>query len=1106
MAILSKETLKRSSPEAAGRKPLFDEGEVDSSEVQKGIKDTRDNYERAAEAENSNKAEKAPAAYSKLAKFLYRSQMLDRDQFQVKDQEKETLLAGLSVFRERMYKDGLEQTDQADRAMALTIYAGMLKSLGIKPGYSEDDAKLMCSTVADHKSADKTLRHGFLLKHLGLFDDDATQDKIKKKVGGFWRNGHEDATKKVVRLGRMEALGLWENDELAENYNELRDSIDMQFVVYQQEKDMPAFARLYSLSQGLADKLGSRGWAMKEKHRDKIRERRVVYKDKQEWDKYVPYAARLKKIDTYDASRRQNVGGGDQAIVEEVPPPAELAASEPVITPEPLKPESSQPSEQVPPEATPGKAIEASRTYNDKHYFEGAIPDGFKDLGRRGQIQENGEVQAGIKEILVVNRETDSQLAAMIGEVKREVLNKSPEEAALLIAQRVYKRIRPNLDYKYTRGSEVNIGEVEDGVCRHGSLLFQVLATEAGVKSVLRRGVMDEGSEKRHGLHVWNEIEVEEHRYVVDIMNPPEELRKKGFGNMKFDEFKAAGGFWEVAAKDGKQVWEGDYRAPWEYKLIDDETIVYGMPEPASSAGAEPEKAPVSEAIRTIEEWLKHREPLPKAEEWKNLTPDQRWALRRKQLDMIVAMRKARDSSGPGSEAAGQLARSLSIEHSQYLRFNNFDEMGLQEGDTFLFLNPLAKGLVERKIIRLARDPIKPGGGELELGVMEVSGHENLTKSFDQLVNDDSYRFGLYDRVKKDDPVKSEGGKVEIPAAPAATPAVSKAGLGSEPVEVSQNVPVAETSLPAAEKGAVSLVEKIVGHIHPKTNEAHPRTVPASADELEWLDHADHLLTEVQAKLMDNKVALTTLSKTDLAKNIGRFMEDYNKETAERGGTWSPAADSKAWSAEFELNYLREKPKVLKELLEFWKGSGTNVIQKAKQPISPVVPPSSEQSPPVAEPVGQPEKVSSETPAVPVGDGLPDVPELNEFRERVEQMTEAEARQKAQTLLQELYATSAGTNTAELVAVDGSRSKKLGSSVDLLTNLLKGPSESKLVWARIPVTIRKHLKDFNKNYAQPPRSANISREQLMEMRQAHVLLKKLWQFIEADKPTNRKAS
>ncbi len=225
-----------------------------------------------------------------------------------------------------------------------------------------------------------------------------------------------------------------------------------------------------------------------------------------------------------------------------------------------------------------------------------------------------------------------------------------------------------------------------------------------------------------------------------------------------------------------------------------------------------------------------------------------------------------------------------------------------------------------------------------------------------------------YERKEKPSPAKPDE-KFSVENLGVLTPAEAESvppagaekggGSGSEDDKLPLNVPLVEAPPLSAEQRGASLVDKVIGHVKPKTNEAHPRTVPASADELEWLDHADHLLTEVQAKLMENPAALNGLRDTDLSKNIDRFLEDYDKETTERGGTWRPAADSKAWSAEFDLNYLREKPKMLKALIEFWKSSGAGVIQKTEQPVLPV---SREESPPAAEQVGQPRQPKPESP------------------------------------------------------------------------------------------------------------------------------------------------
>jgi len=74
-------------------------------------------------------------------------------------------------------------------------------------------------------------------------------------------------------------------------------------------------------------------------------------------------------------------------------------------------------------------------------------------------------------------------------------------------------------------GFEVLLGSLAKacgaGVCRHRSLLFKMMADEAGLKTALVRGnMLFPGG---YGGHAWNELHLRDGEVrIVDVMNPKE--------------------------------------------------------------------------------------------------------------------------------------------------------------------------------------------------------------------------------------------------------------------------------------------------------------------------------------------------------------------------------------------------------------------------------------------------------------------------------------------------------------------------------------------------------------------------------------------------------
>jgi len=183
-----------------------------------------------------------------------------------------------------------------------------------------------------------------------------------------------------------------------------------------------------------------------------------------------------------------------------------------------------------------GEVEELVNAYAQRHYLgpEVRIPDGFFDGGRRMRFDADGRAASG-REILLVDRVRDEEFAPHLAYAR------SPELASLPVLERA-ERLAAYVDRVTTPpgglrwveqtaeqlrkefvGQPVFLGDwidqCEAGVCRHRSLLFKILADEAGLKTALVRG--NYATLDRPGFpHAWNELFLDDgSRVLVDVMH-----------------------------------------------------------------------------------------------------------------------------------------------------------------------------------------------------------------------------------------------------------------------------------------------------------------------------------------------------------------------------------------------------------------------------------------------------------------------------------------------------------------------------------------------------------------------------------------------------------
>lgn len=194
----------------------------------------------------------------------------------------------------------------------------------------------------------------------------------------------------------------------------------------------------------------------------------------------------------------------------------------------------------APAELKPHIAPEAEQVVNDyrkQHYLgpEVRIPDGYIDGGRGMKIDAQGDAASG-REILALDRAHDAELEADLAFARSTELRALPErERIQKIAERIDNETTPfgglrqveratNDLEKDFEGKTIMIGDWLDqchaGVCRHRSLLFKVLADEAGLKTALTRGNFMKEAQGPGFAHAWNEVFLSDgHHVIVDVMH-----------------------------------------------------------------------------------------------------------------------------------------------------------------------------------------------------------------------------------------------------------------------------------------------------------------------------------------------------------------------------------------------------------------------------------------------------------------------------------------------------------------------------------------------------------------------------------------------------------
>lgn len=186
----------------------------------------------------------------------------------------------------------------------------------------------------------------------------------------------------------------------------------------------------------------------------------------------------------------------------------------------------------APTPAVPAAAREVVDMFHRQHYIGPGIkiPDGYEDGGRAMKLEADARPSSR-REILLVDRARDVELAKDLAYARSPELRALPPlERARQIAIHIHRETTPPGGTRWTEktttqlekefvNKPVLIGDWVDqcqaGVCRHRSLLFKMLADEAGLMAALVRGNY---AGTVSGPHAWNEIFLGDgRRLVVDV-------------------------------------------------------------------------------------------------------------------------------------------------------------------------------------------------------------------------------------------------------------------------------------------------------------------------------------------------------------------------------------------------------------------------------------------------------------------------------------------------------------------------------------------------------------------------------------------------------------
>lgn len=188
------------------------------------------------------------------------------------------------------------------------------------------------------------------------------------------------------------------------------------------------------------------------------------------------------------------------------------------------------------------EARQATHAYRYQNFIPPAmrIPNGYIDGGRGMKMHADGQVGSS-RELMIVDRQSDARLREILAFARTpEITSLDERERAVKLANYLEDFCNGTLGRKASakaadsliptyRGRGVLIGDIVaicgGASCRHRTLLYKLLADEAGLTVSMVRGKYRH-SDGRLGSHAWNEQYLADGTVLlVDIMNPPRDWK-----------------------------------------------------------------------------------------------------------------------------------------------------------------------------------------------------------------------------------------------------------------------------------------------------------------------------------------------------------------------------------------------------------------------------------------------------------------------------------------------------------------------------------------------------------------------------------------------------
>lgn len=148
------------------------------------------------------------------------------------------------------------------------------------------------------------------------------------------------------------------------------------------------------------------------------------------------------------------------------------------------------------------------------------IPDGFVDLGSQRTV----DTAERYRETIYVDKpgmyRRHRQTLFDIFGARYDGQDQAETETSIadLLAKKVFDELPYDHSEPTFNGERVNLADLDEGVCRHQALTFQVLAQAVGLNSKLVKGdVLAEGQRYRHAV---NFVEIGGNWDLYDVTNP----------------------------------------------------------------------------------------------------------------------------------------------------------------------------------------------------------------------------------------------------------------------------------------------------------------------------------------------------------------------------------------------------------------------------------------------------------------------------------------------------------------------------------------------------------------------------------------------------------